>query len=708
MAAEAMTHYLWDAKRQCAQILFIMPGNVEVADVCDGLRSWSFGCNFEVIEFTTETPSAEEHRLRNVLRDQQCASRGNAIFVVSTGGLAEDGWTIYINGVIDSGLMIHVDENEFLHVVPETVNAKIQRNGRAGRVIDGVVCCLTEEVSEVNVRLSYAESAQVTLAAASLKIPWPPQAVQHSMDRRVVSDLKNMGLLTCVGNELCTTRGGELVLKGRMDIFENILLVSTDLLGVANYGVIAAAYLSAKVDLFSDVLKVGTSSVLSSRQVELGVDNGFPDGGFGDVHTAVFWFLKWACNDIDGNVKPFFRQRCFRKMKTFSDFDQSSARVLLEGFTCQQRAALTIALAFSFQRRILPRVKENTYKSNILDEDSVRVLLNLPFVPICLDISRRSVCHELYRAKSPPWIIYGGTGRFPYMKSITPVPENVAAWFTHLPVTWNDEDFPDKCASVMAAALSEVNMEPLIAITDSLQLVCKSETHDKESSDHEVSVELTEPPVDALADPFVTSQALQNNVQDDASTVMEVLDANVDSEEVGGEADDEDSGRKTLHANWRSHSSLLHSLRDALMARWALRYRTVASDDAFEDSELSQPFLDTSTDDLLRDMTLEIAENSQAFKEDAAKLLDELPEADDRSVYVDQVKEAARDLRYTLEIVLIRYETKSVRAMKWRIKNYVYGLRQRCLNRLFRVSRFKGSRQSLMEEAMSTDVLLGA
>ena len=58
-----------------------------------------------------------------------------ALFVLSTAGIAGDGWTIYINGVVDSGLMVNVD---LVTKIPKT-----QRRGRASRVDNRLYCCLT-------------------------------------------------------------------------------------------------------------------------------------------------------------------------------------------------------------------------------------------------------------------------------------------------------------------------------------------------------------------------------------------------------------------------------------------------------------------------------------------------------------------------------------------------------------------------------------
>ena len=101
------------------------------------------------------------------------------IFILSTAGIAEDGWTIYINGVVDSGLMVSIDSLGFLRVVPATEISKTQRKGRAGRVADSLWCCLTEKVSEDDAHLTYIESMQVSLDARSLGLPWPPVELKN-------------------------------------------------------------------------------------------------------------------------------------------------------------------------------------------------------------------------------------------------------------------------------------------------------------------------------------------------------------------------------------------------------------------------------------------------------------------------------------------------------------------------------------------------
>ena len=105
-----------------------------------------------------ETSPADENAMRMRFKEQKFDANQRHIFVLSTAGLFEDGETIFINGVVDSGLMVDVDEMGFLHIVSATKVSKNQRRGRAGRVTDSLYCCLTESVSECDVRLTYSES----------------------------------------------------------------------------------------------------------------------------------------------------------------------------------------------------------------------------------------------------------------------------------------------------------------------------------------------------------------------------------------------------------------------------------------------------------------------------------------------------------------------------------------------------------------------
>ena len=135
--------------------------------------------------------------------------------MLSTAGISEDGWTIYINGLVDSGLVINLDEHGFLHVALASAVSKTQRHGRIGRLVDGIYCCLPEKTSEESESLPYSEGLQVYLAAASLGLPWPPDSMNNLIQPEVEHDLHRMGLLELTDHGVArTTLLGERMLAG--------------------------------------------------------------------------------------------------------------------------------------------------------------------------------------------------------------------------------------------------------------------------------------------------------------------------------------------------------------------------------------------------------------------------------------------------------------------------------------------------------------
>ena len=77
--------------------------------------------------------SCEEEDVRSRLKDRSFSHERKSVFVLSTAGIAEDGWAIYINGLVDSGLVVNLHEDGFLNVVPASGVSKTQRRGRMGR-----------------------------------------------------------------------------------------------------------------------------------------------------------------------------------------------------------------------------------------------------------------------------------------------------------------------------------------------------------------------------------------------------------------------------------------------------------------------------------------------------------------------------------------------------------------------------------------------
>ncbi len=154
IAAEAMSAYLWRLG-QCSQIRFILPRLKEIEDSRMALTTWSgFKFDYDVQVINDEFSTAEAIDMRCRVKSQSFNPDSRSLFALSTPGIAEDGWAIYINGLVDSGLVVNLDEHGFLHVVPASAVSKTQRRGRTGRIADGVYCCLTESSSEESASLS--------------------------------------------------------------------------------------------------------------------------------------------------------------------------------------------------------------------------------------------------------------------------------------------------------------------------------------------------------------------------------------------------------------------------------------------------------------------------------------------------------------------------------------------------------------------------
>ena len=105
------------------------------------------------------------------------------------------------------------------------------------------------------------------------------------------------------------TRMGYKCLMGDMDITGAVLVEVGTTLGVEAYAKVAAAFIACGLDLFSNP-HAGVKQVvgLTAKQLALA-------SKYGDVHTAVKWFLKWCPKlSLPDHLEPLFNIMCFRKM----------------------------------------------------------------------------------------------------------------------------------------------------------------------------------------------------------------------------------------------------------------------------------------------------------------------------------------------------------------------------------------------------------
>ena len=98
-------------------------------------REWNHYC------LLGETPREEIRAVLDRLENQHFNYNWSSVFVLVTAGIFEDGWTLYVNGVVDFGTQMHGE------------------------------------------------------ASASLGVPWPPDAMKTLTERYVETDLISMGLM---------------------------------------------------------------------------------------------------------------------------------------------------------------------------------------------------------------------------------------------------------------------------------------------------------------------------------------------------------------------------------------------------------------------------------------------------------------------------------------------------------------------------------
>ena len=712
MAAEAMASHLWD-KWESAQILFVLPGEKEVCDVRNALNTWEFGFDWELYVCQGDTPRQETRAMLKRLEQQRFHHRWPAVFLLCTAGVSEDSWTIWVNGVVDSGLQVVVDDHGFLHVGPEDDISATQREGRAGRVADGVYCRLMEQPSEPrSLRLPYPEALQVRLASASLGIPWPPPAMEATTHPFVQDDLIRMGLVArAAQGHLCTTSLGEEVLLGHMDVALNLLVAVAARLGIRDIGVVAAAFLTSKRDLFSDVLQAGTAFGLDSRQDALGESAGFPRSAgegdrepAGDVHTAVRWYLEWVRRgrQLPSELGLLFRTACFRKMEERAPaFTTGQAEDLLASL--RWRRPLTVALAFAFQRNIVHRFGAR-YKTTCYADDPIRQSLNLPPEETILEISNRSVCfaHD-DDAAAAAWVVYAGTARFPFMKAVTPLPANVAGWFAHTPFAWDLEGVTSVALTAsMSRALNSDEPQTLQAFLKLLLGPSGEDTGDNAQQRDDAGAQRASGLAESDAGGAQSSSERPHaDSEAEAALALAAHDGSTATADTDleGQACAAVVSARARRTAWRRRSALLQQLRGRLREGWSTRPSdTEANADADAGDEQCSPRAAAGHDVFDADDFLGLVRRMQticpAYHSDAEALAQEIA-CDDKYTVINVVMEAAEDLQTTLELFLLpegmsreaaeaagaEEYFKTKRQIRRQIKNYVFFLRARALRR---------------------------
>jgi hypothetical protein len=206
------------------------------------------------------------------LESQSFQHGAGLLVIATTAGLAENAVTWYVNGLLDLGKRIKLDQYDFLNVVPADDVQLTQAKGRVGRVCTGLVFRLPcDESPPVTSSFALSYSQALTQVAAAKKltviidqevVSAPCIGISPERMNSLSSDLYDLGVTSgpCPDDKL--TVFGEAVVWGRMDIRGNVLKEFARILGVPDHGAIALAAISCHKDCFvyEDVPRQGGGS----------------------------------------------------------------------------------------------------------------------------------------------------------------------------------------------------------------------------------------------------------------------------------------------------------------------------------------------------------------------------------------------------------------------------------------------------------------
>jgi len=277
-------------------ILVIVAGESEMEKL---VRSWKLSNCYRSLEqdgfridnrkyFGGLHANARQYIRERLKRNLDEATKSSVVIAFATGGIAEAGITLVLNGVIDMAEMMLRDINGFLRKEQCTEASTEQRKGRAGRTNrcwykriapdDEVVRC--EGPTEYTMPLGEVRS--VVFVAVGLQLPTetPLIGVSDEMQGMALCDLERMGAIERLshGNSHLTILGRR-ALALSFDVEQGMFLAICEHFGIPVEGKIAVGVLQSMVfahkqedkegDKQGDTHIVYDNEGLSSQQMQM-------------------------------------------------------------------------------------------------------------------------------------------------------------------------------------------------------------------------------------------------------------------------------------------------------------------------------------------------------------------------------------------------------------------------------------------------------
>ena len=324
----------WARSRdESAAILVLVPGEKEMEQI---IAEWIVfstkhqlpHCKISRVDSTTS--QHDRRKVRDSLKEQNFDSRQQDSVVWATDVFGKS-ITLYINGVVDVGLMIGLDSNMFLRLYANSIAHSIQRKGRAGRVTETLFKKLTPRdvvpCEEAVYVMQRQRALSLVLAMVRLQRSFPIIGIPENLYLSCLSELLELGIITncsasssSTGEQYRCTTFGEDVVSHSVDVDVGVVAAVCARFDLPWHGRIAAAYVQTSREMFLRTSVANTCGLLPEqidRGRRVGFDSQWAPGDEAtspksNLITAVYIYLTSVAKDLCLDSKIFRSQWLLR------------------------------------------------------------------------------------------------------------------------------------------------------------------------------------------------------------------------------------------------------------------------------------------------------------------------------------------------------------------------------------------------------------
>ena len=242
---------------ESAAILVLVAGEKEMEKVAAECSAFSKRHHLECehrFQVDSTTPKKVRTGIRNHLEEQNFRIDQPSTLVLATSVFAKS-ITLYINGLVDTNMVVALDSNTFLNLYRCTAAQTIQRKGRAGRVHQTMYKQLRspEKALEQDLTSEYVmpkkDAMSLTLGLVRLEEEFTIIGLPDDFRDRCFKELQGLGLISdkrSGKSSYSLTTFGQEVFEHSVDVHVGIIPAVCARFDLLWHGRIAAAFLQDK------------------------------------------------------------------------------------------------------------------------------------------------------------------------------------------------------------------------------------------------------------------------------------------------------------------------------------------------------------------------------------------------------------------------------------------------------------------------------